>query len=65
MFRSPAAEAIVGAVAAGSIFFGGKASAGFSTAVGARLRAVSTSSHAEYNRDINALNCHPTVIEIT
>jgi len=31
MFRSPAAEAIAGAIAAGSIFFGGTASAGFST----------------------------------
>ena len=29
MFRSPAAEAIAGAIAAGSIFFGGTASGGF------------------------------------
>jgi hypothetical protein len=65
MFRSPAAEAIAGAFAAGSLFFGGKASAGFSSGAGARICAVSASSHAEYNNDINALNCHPTVIEIT
>jgi len=61
MFRSPAAEAI----AAGSIFFGGKASAGFSTGAGTCICTVSASGSAEYNSDISALNCHPTVIEIT
>jgi hypothetical protein len=43
MFRSPAAEAIAGAVAVGSLFFGGKASAGFSPGAGARICAVSAS----------------------
>jgi hypothetical protein len=52
-------------LAARSLFFGGKATAGFSAAAGARPGAVSASSHAEYNSDINALNCHLTVIEIT
>ncbi len=65
MFRSPAAEAIAGAIAAGSIFFGGTASAGFSTAAGTCICTVSASESAEYGCYINVLNCHPTVIEIT
>jgi hypothetical protein len=31
----------------------------------ARIRTVSASDHAEDSSDINALSCHPTVIEIT
>jgi hypothetical protein len=62
MFRSSAAEAIAGAIAAGSIFFGGKASAGFSTGAGTCICTVSAPGSAEYNSDISALNCHPTVI---
>jgi hypothetical protein len=41
MFRSPAAEAIAGAVGFGSLFFGGKASAGFSPRRGgAHMRGI-------------------------
>ena len=41
MFRSPAAEAIAGAVAAGSLFFGDKASGRFFTRRGgAHMRGI-------------------------